>query len=71
MDQWNGDLQGANFTNYNGDMTVWENNIAIDTDGANIGGSGFAGFFNENKVPDSPWSAPPRARPTEATSSST
>jgi MYXO-CTERM domain-containing protein len=57
MDYWNGDLQGANFTNYNGDMTVWENNIAIDTDGANIGGSGlFAGFFNENKVPDSSWS---------------
>jgi len=57
LDYWNGDLQAANFTNYNGDMTVWENNVAIDSDTANISGSGlFGGFFNENKVPDSSWS---------------
>ncbi len=57
LDYWNGDLQAANMTNYNGDNTVWENNIAIDSDTANIGGSGlFGGFFNENKVPDSSWS---------------
>ena len=32
LDYWNGSLQAANFTNYNGDMTVWQNNIAIDSD---------------------------------------
>ena len=57
LDYWNGSLQAANFTNYNGDMTVWENDIAIDTDTANIGGSGlYGGFFSENKLPDSSWS---------------
>lgn len=57
LDYWNGSLQAANFTNYNGDMTVWQNNIAIDSDTKNIGGSGlYGGFFNENKVPDSSWS---------------
>ncbi len=57
LDYWNGSLQAANFTNYNGDNTVWENNIAIDSDNATIGGAGlFGGFFNENKVPDSSWS---------------
>ena len=57
LDYWNGSLQAANFTNYNGDMTVWQNNIAIDSDTTNIGGSGlYGGFFNENKVPDSSWS---------------
>jgi hypothetical protein len=57
LDYWNGSLQAANFTNYNGDMTVWENNIAIDSDTANIAGSGiFGGFFSENKPPDSSWS---------------
>jgi Putative Ig domain len=57
LDYWNGDLQAANFANYNGDMTVWENNIAIDSDSTSIHGSGlYAGFFNENKVPDSSWS---------------
>ncbi len=58
LDYWNDTLEAANFANYNGDMTVWENNIAIDTDKANIlGGSGlYAGFFSENKVPDSSWS---------------
>lgn len=56
LDYWNGSLQAANFTNYNGDMTVWENNIAIDSDTANIAGSGlYGGFFNENKVPDASW----------------
>jgi hypothetical protein len=57
LDYWNGSLQAANFTNYNGDMTVWQNNIALDSDNANIGGSGlYGGFFNENKVPDASWS---------------
>jgi MYXO-CTERM domain-containing protein len=57
LDYWNGSLQAANFTNYNGDMTVWENNIAIDSDTSTIGGSGlFGGFFSENKPPDSTWS---------------
>ncbi|MGH7437655.1 MAG: putative Ig domain-containing protein [Polyangiaceae bacterium] len=58
IDYWNGSLQAANFTNYNGDMTVWENNIAIDSDTASTGASSglFGGFFNENKVPDSSWS---------------
>jgi hypothetical protein len=57
LDYWNGSLQAANFTNYNGDMTVWENNIAIDSDTSTIGGSGlYGGFFNENKPPDSSWS---------------
>jgi MYXO-CTERM domain-containing protein len=58
LDYWNGSLEAANFANYNGDMTVWENNIAIDSDTANIlGGAGlYAGFFNENKPPDSSWS---------------
>jgi hypothetical protein len=57
LDYWNGSLQAANFTNYNGDMTVWENNIAIDSDTKYIGGSGlFGGFFSENKLPDSSWS---------------
>ena len=57
VDYWNGSLEAANFVNYNGDMTVWENNIAIDSDTANVAGSGlYAGFFSENKVPDSSWS---------------
>ena len=57
LDYWNGSLQAANLTNYNGDMTVWENNIAIDSNTSTIGGSGlYAGFFSENKVPDSSWS---------------
>ena len=57
LDYWNGSLQAANFTNYNGDMTVWQNNIAIDSDTKDIGGSGlYGGFFSENKVPDSSWS---------------
>jgi hypothetical protein len=57
LDYWNGSLQAANFTNYNGDMTVWENNLALDSDDQYIGGSGlYGGFFNENKPPDSSWS---------------
>jgi MYXO-CTERM domain-containing protein len=57
LDYWNGSLQAANFTNYNGDMTLWQNNIAIDSDNANIGGSGlYGGFFDENKLPDASWS---------------
>ncbi len=57
LDYWNSDLQCANFTNYNGDMTIWENNIAINSDTANcLGGHGqFGGFFNENKVPAPEW----------------
>src|SRR5437868_4902205 len=56
LDTWSGSLQAANFTNYNGDMTVWQNNIAIDSDTKDIGGSGlYGGFFSENKVPDSSW----------------
>lgn len=58
LDYWNGSLEAANFANYNGDNTVWENNIAIDSDTANIlGGAGlYGGFFSENKPPDSSWS---------------
>jgi len=56
LDYWNGGLQAANFTNYNGDMTVWQNNIAIDSDTKDIAGRLYGGFFNENKVPDSSWS---------------
>jgi hypothetical protein len=57
LDTWSGSLQAANFTNYNGDYTIWENNIAIDSDTKDIGGSGlYGGFFSENKVPDSSWS---------------
>jgi hypothetical protein len=57
LDYWNGVLEAANFTNYNGDMTVWENNIAIDSDTAQIAGSGlYGGFFNEDKPPDPTWS---------------
>ena len=57
LDTWSGTLQAANFTNYNGDMTVWENNVAIDSDNKFIGGSGlYGGFFSENKPPDSSWS---------------
>jgi MYXO-CTERM domain-containing protein len=57
IDYWNDVLQAANYTNYNGDMTVWENNIAIDSDTANAAKSSiFAGFFDENKLPDASWS---------------
>lgn len=51
-DYWNGSLQCAGFTNYNSDHTVWENNIAIDSDTAHCAGRQYAGFFNENKLPD-------------------
>jgi MYXO-CTERM domain-containing protein len=58
LDYWNSSLQAANYVNYNGDNTVWENNIAIDSDSADIvgGSSLFGGFFSENKPPDETWS---------------
>jgi hypothetical protein len=50
-DYWNGSLQSAGFVNYDSTNTVWENNIAIDSNTANLGGSGyFGGFWNENKT---------------------
>lgn len=55
-DYWNGSLQCAGFTNYNSDHTIWENNIAIDSDTAHCSGRQFAGFFNENKLPDASYS---------------
>ncbi len=61
-DYWNGSLQCAGFTNYNAVDTLWQNNIVLDSKSADCvaggypGGHLFAGFFNENKVPDSSWS---------------
>jgi hypothetical protein len=58
LDYWDSNyLQAAIFTNYDSIHTVWQNNIAIDTDGA-ICCSGhhgmYGGFFNENKENDHP-----------------
>jgi hypothetical protein len=49
-DYWNDSLQSAAFTNYNSVRTVWQNNIAIDSDDSCCAGRLFAAFFNENKT---------------------
>jgi hypothetical protein len=49
-DYWNGTLQSAGFCNYDSYATVWENNIAIDTDSTYLAGSGYYGaYFGEWK----------------------
>ena len=51
-DYWNDTLQSAAFTNYDSRHTIWQNNIAIDSEDAccNRVHSGlYAGFFSENK----------------------
>jgi hypothetical protein len=55
-DYWNGTLQAAAFTNYDSVHTVWQNNIAIDSNtGCCPGHSGlYAAFFNENKTDHAP-----------------
>ncbi|UXI66143.1 hypothetical protein [Tahibacter amnicola] len=55
-DYWNGTLQAAAFTNYDSTDTVWQNNIAIDSNvGCCTGHSGlYAAFFNENKTDHAP-----------------
>lgn len=42
-------LQCAIFCNYDSVNTVWQNNIALDSDTANCGGGLYGGFFFENK----------------------
>ncbi len=49
-DYWRGSLQSAAFTNYDSIRTVWQNNIAIDSDESCCSGHLYAGFFNENKT---------------------
>jgi hypothetical protein len=49
-DYWTGSLQCAGFTNYDSVQTVWQNNIALDSDEANCKGHLYGGFFNENKT---------------------
>jgi hypothetical protein len=49
-DFWRGTLQSAAFTNYDSVHTVWQNNIAIDSDESCCSGHLYAGFFNENKT---------------------
>ena len=55
-DYWIGTLQAAAFTNYDSVRTVWQNNIAIDSNtGCCPGHSGlYAAFFNENKEDHAP-----------------
>jgi hypothetical protein len=55
-DYWIGTLQAAAFTNYDSVNTVWQNNIAIDSNtGCCPGHSGlYAAFFNENKSDRAP-----------------
>ena len=51
-DYFTGSLQSAAFVNYDSVNTVWQNNIAIDSDGGccTASHSGlYAAFFNENK----------------------
>lgn len=49
-DYWSSSLQSAAFTNYDSVGTVWQNNIAIDSDESCCAGHLYAGFFNENKT---------------------
>ena len=49
-DYWRGSLQSAAFTNYDSIRTVWQNNIALDSDESCCSGHLYAGFFNENKT---------------------
>lgn len=54
-DHWTGSLQCAGFTNYDATNTVWQNNIALDSDTQYCAGRLFGAFWNENKegaVPD-------------------
>lgn len=55
-DSWIGTLQAAAFTNYDSVRTVWQNNIAIDSNtGCCPGHSGlYSAFFNENKDDHAP-----------------
>lgn len=51
-DYFNYSLQSAAFTNYDSQDTVWQNNIAIDSDDSCCYSPGlhlYAAFFNENK----------------------
>ena len=52
-DHYEGGWQAAGFANYDSDNTIWENNIAIDTDNsccvnATSGNRLWGGFWNEN-----------------------
>ncbi|MEQ1730602.1 MAG: hypothetical protein ABL982_19715, partial [Vicinamibacterales bacterium] len=55
-DYWNDTLQSAAFTNYDSVNTVWQNNIAINSDIACcvVHSPLFAAFFNENKTDHAP-----------------
>lgn len=53
-DYWADGLQSAGFTNYDSVRTVWQNNIAIDSDESCCAGHLYAGFFNENKTDHAP-----------------
>ncbi|MEQ1727817.1 MAG: hypothetical protein ABL982_05505 [Vicinamibacterales bacterium] len=55
-DYWNDTLQSAAFTNYDSVNTVWQNNIAVDSDTSccTVHSPLFAAFFNENKDDHAP-----------------
>jgi hypothetical protein len=49
VDYWIGTLQCSCFTNYDSVNTVWQNNIALDSDTADCAGGLYGGFYFENK----------------------
>jgi hypothetical protein len=53
-DYWADVLQSAAFTNYDSLHTMWQNNIAVDSDESCCSGHLYAGFFNENKTDHAP-----------------
>jgi len=49
-DYWTGTLQCANFCNYDSYMNAFQNDIAVDSNYANLGGSSlYGGWYFENK----------------------
>ncbi len=48
-DYWTGSLQCAGFVNYDSTDTVWQNNIALDSDNEHCSGTLYGGFWHENK----------------------
>jgi hypothetical protein len=53
-DYWTGSLQCAGFVNYDSVNTVWQNNIAIDSNTSNCSGGLYGGFWGENKDDHAP-----------------
>jgi hypothetical protein len=53
-DYWAGSLQSAGFVTYDSVNSVFQNNIALDSDAQSLAGGYYGGFWGENKTDHAP-----------------